>query len=55
MTRWWLPDSAAPERRDRDQAEQLPEVEAPPIAETDLRREAIERTRERVLALPDRQ
>jgi hypothetical protein len=71
MTRWWQSDGPSV-RRDRDLAEQLPEVAglcclangapadvsgisaAPPVAETDARREAIERARERILALPDR-
>jgi hypothetical protein len=37
------------------QAEQLPAVEAPPLSETDLRRDAIEQARQQILALPDRQ
>jgi hypothetical protein len=52
LTRWWQSDGP-PERRDRDQAE-LPAVEAPPIAETDVRRDVIERTRRLILELPDR-
>jgi hypothetical protein len=51
MSRWWQ-SYGPPEPAHA--IDQLPVVEAPSIADTDLRREAIERTRKLIEAMPDR-
>jgi hypothetical protein len=55
MTRWWASEGPPERASDIARSEPLPLVEAPPVSESDLRREAIETTRKLIEALPDRQ
>jgi hypothetical protein len=57
MSRWWQsegPPEPAQATRAAQRPEQLPAVDSPPIAEKDPRRDAIERTRKLIEAMPDR-